>query len=187
MTRIIAGMWRSRRLNVPKGRDIRPTTDRMRERLFSMILHRVPALEGARVLDLFAGTGALGLEALSRGAAHGTFVEQSPASLTCLKGNIEALEAGEQTRIIKGSATRLPPAPAPVDLVFLDPPYRKGLFEKALTNLLETGWISGDSLIIGECASDETLDLAPDFEILDERTQGQQRILFLKRQDARGV
>lgn len=180
MTRIIAGNWRSRKLEVPKGRDVRPTTDRMRERLFSMLSKSgYPNIEGARVADLFAGTGALGLEALSRGANICWFVEKAPASLNCLKENISTLKAEDVSRVIRGSAERLPSADEPFDIIFMDPPYRQGLVEKSLNSIKAQGWTHENSLIVAELASDENFTVPEGFTIIDDRSQGQQRILFL--------
>lgn len=180
MTRIIAGIHKGRRLSVPKGRDIRPTTDRMRERLFSMLMHsRYPDLGGARVLDLFAGTGALGLEALSRGAKTVTFVEKAPASLQVLKENISALNVQDQTSLLAKSATLLPPADHPCDVVFMDPPYRQNLVEPALQSILSGNWLAAGGVIVCELATDDESAIPSALEIVDERSQGQQRILFL--------
>lgn len=181
MTRIIAGIHKGRRLNVPKGRDIRPTTDRMRERLFSMLMHsRYPDLNGARVLDLFAGTGALGLEALSRGAENVTFVEKAPASIQVLKENISTLKAGEQATVLAKSATHLPAAEHPYDLIFMDPPYRQNLVEPTLQSLMSGNWLAREGTIICELATDDNSVIPSTLEIVDERSQGQQRIVFLK-------
>lgn len=180
MTRIVSGQFRGRRLIVPKGRDIRPTTDRMRERLFSMLTHsRYPDLNGAYVADMFAGTGALGLEALSRGAKHITFVEKAPASVTVLKSNIETLNVANEVKLLQASATSLPAPHQPCDFIFMDPPYRKGLVEPTLGSILTQSWLAKGGVIICELASDDPLSLPTGFEIIDERTQGQQRILFL--------
>lgn len=180
MTRIVSGRFRGRRLTVPKGRDVRPTTDRMRERLFSMLTHaRYPEMQGARVADVFAGTGALGLEALSRGADHITFVEKAPASLATLKDNILSLDAAIETTVMAKNARALPVASEPYDFIFMDPPYRQGLVEPTLTSLLENNWLHDDGVVICELATDDKLVLPSSLEIIDERTQGQQRVLFL--------
>lgn len=180
MTRIIAGRFKGRRLTVPAGRDVRPTTDRMRERLFSMLAHgRYPPLEGARVADLFAGTGALGLEALSRGAAHAVFIEQARPSLKTLRDNIGTLGVENETDVLAVSATNLPTAKSPADFIFMDPPYRQGLVVPALSSLQANGWLSDSSVIICELASDEPLDVPHDLQVIDDRQQGQQRLLIL--------
>lgn len=180
MIRIITGKFKGRKLSVLEGRDIRPTTDRMRERVFSMLgHHRYPDIHRARVADIFAGTGALGLEALSRGASHVSFVEKSPASLKVLETNIAALKVQDQTQILKIDAQTLSKPPAPFDIIFLDPPYRMGLLAPTLNSIIATDWLSKDSVIIAELASDDETDFPESLDIVDERTQGQQRIVFL--------
>ncbi len=180
MTRIISGHYRGRRLTVPEGRDIRPTTDRMRERLFSMLTHsRYPAMQDAKVLDLFAGTGALGLEALSRGAAHVTFVEKARASLACINGNIETLKAQEACTLMPLDASKLPPAKEAFDIIFMDPPYRQDLVSPTLGAILEGHWLAAGGVIVCEMATDDTSELPSSLQILDDRRQGQQRVIFL--------
>lgn len=182
MTRIIAGEFRGRRLEVPTGRDVRPTTDRMRERLFSMLAHhRYPDLDDARVADLYAGTGALGLEALSRGASHVTFVEQARPSLAALRSNIATLKAEHATKVITGSAIRLPRADTPFDFIFMDPPYRQELISPTLKSLDQQGWLRSGSILICELATDETFETPNGYELLDDRKQGQQRILIMSK------
>ncbi len=183
--RIVGGQFRGRALSAPAGRDTRPTTDRTREAVFNILEHAPwsPGLEGRRVLDLFAGSGALGLEAVSRGAAFALFVETDAAARGAIRDNIEALALFGTTRIHRRDATDLGVKPAglgePFDLIFLDPPYHKGLGERALAHLREGGWITVDALIVFECAADENPSLA-DFESLDERTYGVAKVLFLK-------
>ena len=180
MTRIIAGRYRGRRLSVPKGRDVRPTTDRMRERLFSILSHhKYPDMEGARVADLFAGTGALGLEALSRGADHVCFVEMARPSLQIIRENVRSLEVEADIHILPASATKLPATDAPFDFIFMDPPYRKDLVLPALDALASNGWLKAGSVIVCELASDEETEFPDTFEMLDDRTPGQQRIVIL--------
>ncbi|MEE4316206.1 MAG: 16S rRNA (guanine(966)-N(2))-methyltransferase RsmD [Erythrobacter sp.] len=153
--RIIAGEWRGRKLAAPKGEATRPTADRARETLFAMLTSRLGSFEGLRVADLFAGSGALGLEALSRGAATCLFVEQDRAALDAIKANIAALGAREQTRIEAGSVMGLRAATAPVDLILADPPYRSGAGEVALDRLLRLGWIGPETWIAVETAFNE--------------------------------
>ncbi len=180
MTRIIAGQHRGRRLVVPKGQNVRPTTDRMRERLFSILMHgKYPTLGGARIADVFAGTGALGLEALSRGAAHVTFVEKSRDSLDCLRANIAALQAQDQTNIVATQATALPASNQAYDFIFMDPPYRKGLLLPALESLQAQGWLTHETIVVCELANDETLELPSGVDVIDDRQQGQQRLIIL--------
>ena len=180
MTRIIAGKYKGRKLTVAKGRDIRPTTDRMRERVFSMLAHhRYPDMHGARVADLFAGTGALGLEAISRGAAHTTFVEKSPQSLQNLEHNISTLQVENEISVLKTSARALPPVTAPFDFIFMDPPYRTGLVAPTLESILSSNWLTIAGVIVAELASDDDIDFPDPLKMVDERIQGQQRVVFL--------
>lgn len=183
--RIVGGSFKGRSLAAPPGRDTRPTSDRAREAVFNILAHAPwsPGLEGRRVLDLFAGSGGLGLEAMSRGAVFALFVETDAAARGTIRDNIEALGLFGVTRIHRRSATDLGPKPAgvgePFDLVFLDPPYGKGLGEAALAKLGPGGWIDADALIVFECGADETPDL-PAFETLDTRNYGAAKVLFLK-------
>jgi len=180
--RIIAGKHRGRNINVPEGKSVRPTTDRMRERVFSMLQHhRYPALLGARVADLYAGTGALGLEALSRGAGHATFVEKTQSTFSCLKKNVAALKEEDNTSLMKISARALSFANEPYDIIFMDPPYHKNMVEPTLYCLLERDWLAEDGLVIAELAVDDELTLPDALKIVDDRKQGQQRILFMMR------
>jgi 16S rRNA (guanine966-N2)-methyltransferase len=152
--RIIAGQFRGRALasvgKGDKGAHLRPTTDRVRESLFSVLTH-LEVIDGARVLDLFAGTGALGLEALSRGAAQVTFVDDGRAAAGLIRKNIALCNCADQATLIKRDATRLGACTgAPYDLVFLDPPYGKGLGERALNAILADGWLAPGALVIVE-------------------------------------
>lgn len=178
--RIIAGKHRSRNIDAPEGKSVRPTTDRMRERIFSMLQHhRYPALLNARVADLYAGTGALGLEALSRGAGHATFVEKTQSTFSCLKKNVASLGEDDNTSLMKISARSLPFANEPYDIIFMDPPYHKGMVEPTLYCLLERNWLAEDGVIIAELAVDDELTIPDALTIIDDRKQGQQRILFM--------
>ena len=182
MMRIVGGQWRGRRLAAPRGRDVRPSADRLRESLFNILAHGPwPPLEGALVGDLFAGTGALGLEALSRGAAEAVFVEKAAASRRALRANIAALDAADRARILAVDARHLPPAEAPLDLVFLDPPYRRDLAAPALRSLLDTGWLADEALVIVETAADETLVPPTGLKTAETRRLGDSRLWFLKR------
>jgi 16S rRNA (guanine966-N2)-methyltransferase len=160
--RIIAGAWRGRALVAPPGPATRPTADRVRQALFDMLLHAPwggrEAIEGARVLDAFAGTGALGLEALSRGAAEACFMETDRAALAALRANIAACRAGDRAMVTPADATRPPAAPAPCALVFLDPPYGQALVPRALTALRAAGWLAAGALIVAETAAAEAPD-----------------------------
>lgn len=173
--RIIAGSHRGRPLIAPKDRAIRPTTDRIREALFSALDAR-GAVRGAQVIDLFAGTGALGFEALSRGAAHVTFIEQAPASLRLIRDNAQALDLEAHCTWVKGDATGPLKANGPFTLLFCDAPYAKGLSEPALRAarpLLE------DALCVVELDKREDFTVPGGFLADDEKTYGDTRLVFL--------
>jgi 16S rRNA (guanine966-N2)-methyltransferase len=174
--RIVAGTWRGRRLVAPPGRVTRPTSDRTRQALFDMLLHAPwagpDAVEGASVLDVFAGTGALGLEALSRGAASATFIECEPAALRALRTNVAACSAERQCLVLAADALD-PPAGSPCRLVFFDPPYQQGL-AAAIDRLAARGWISPGTLIVAETARDEMSFRCP--PLLAERIYGAARL-----------
>jgi len=178
--RIVAGKHKGRALLAPKGRDTRPTSDRTRGALFNILEHGIDgfSLRHGHILDVFAGTGALGLEALSRGAETATFMEQGRDALKVLGENIAALKVEGETTILRADATRPPAASRSCHLIFLDPPYGKGLIPKALKALLAKGWFAPGTLIVAEAGSAET-DLLPDgFTQLDERIYGAAKILF---------
>jgi len=178
--RIIAGTWRGRPLIAPKGDTTRPTADRTREALFSMLTSRLGDFEGLSVGDMFAGSGALGLEALSRGAAQCLFVEQDRAAIDALRANIAKLgAAGAQLR--PGSVLALGPAPAALDLILMDPPYGTGAGAVALDKLSRLGWIGAHSWVSIETGAREMVE-ADGFEIDDSRVYGKARITLLRRQ-----
>ena len=156
--RIIAGAFRGRRLTAPEGEGTRPTADRVRQALFDRLAHAPWAgravLEGAAVLDVFAGTGALGLEALSRGAARAAFIERDRATAAILRGNVAACRAEACCRVLVADALR-PPKGEPCGLVFLDPPYGQGLAEPAVTACRAAGWIAAGSILLVEIGRDE--------------------------------
>lgn len=180
MTRIIAGEFRGRRLSVPTGKTVRPTTDRMRERVFSMLQHsRYPDLVDGRVADVFAGTGALGLEALSRGAAHTCFVEKSSRSLQHLEANIKTLQVQDRTSVLRCKATEVPKAQMPFSHIFMDPPYGRDLLSPSLKACMQAGWLESGTVLVCELGADEDFDPPGKLSIVDDRTQGAQRILFL--------
>lgn len=185
--RIVAGRLRGRALVAPEGRTTRPTSDRARQALFDVLAHAdwAPELEGARVLDLFAGSGALGFEALSRGAAFALFVETDDAARGAIRENADALGLMGATRVHRRDATDLGPRPAsagpPFGLVFLDPPYAKGLGEGALSGVLEGGWLGPGALAVFERGADEADPELPGWEIVDARGWGAARVLFLTR------
>ena len=154
--RVIAGQWRGRKLTAPKGEGTRPTADRARETLFSMLNSRLGSFEDLRVVDLFAGSGALGLEALSRGAAHCLFVENDRLALDAIRANIAALDCREITALDSGSATALRAAPQSFDLILADPPYHTNAGEVALDRLLRLGWIGAQTWVALETNAKET-------------------------------
>ena len=177
--RIVGGRFRGRRLETPpknsKDQRIRPTSDRAREAIFNLLAHHAPeALDSTRVLDLFAGSGALGLEAVSRGAAQVTFVDQDPRSLALAKRNAETLDA--DAAFIRADATRLPQAPAPAALIFCDAPYGRGLTEPALASAVERGWINDGTVLVIETSADEEVALPDGFTVLTNRTYGAAKI-----------
>ena len=153
--RIIAGEWRGRKLAAPKGDGTRPTADRARETLFAMLTSRLGDFEGLQIADLFAGSGALGLEALSRGAAHCLFVEQDRAAVDVIRANITILGAQARSRVEVGSVMQLRAASAPLDLILVDPPYQSGAGEVALDRLLRLGWIGPQTWIAVETSFKE--------------------------------
>ena len=181
--RIIAGEWRGRRLLAPPGEETRPTADRTRETLFSMLTSRLGEFEGLRVGDFFAGSGSLGLEALSRGAASCLFAEQDAGALKILKHNVAALKAREQCDVRAGSVLALGPAKQPLDLVLMDPPYKTGAGEVALDKLARLGWFAPSSWIVIETDRSETIDV-DGFEIETERRVGKAKLTFLRPQDS---
>ncbi|MGK6355252.1 16S rRNA (guanine(966)-N(2))-methyltransferase RsmD [Sphingomonas sp. DT-207] len=176
--RIIAGEWRGRPLVAPKGDTTRPTADRTREALFSMLASRLGSFEGLAVADLFAGSGALGLEALSRGAGSCLFVEQDRTALDALKANIARLGA-KNADVRPGSVLVLGPAPKPLDLILMDPPYGTGAGAVALDKLARLGWTGPGTWISIETARDETLEPAG-FEVDVSRVHGKARLTLLR-------
>ncbi|MBV9374914.1 MAG: 16S rRNA (guanine(966)-N(2))-methyltransferase RsmD [Alphaproteobacteria bacterium] len=189
--RIVGGRHRGRRLLAPPGATVRPTSDRAREALFNILSHGRPAAEGiavggAAALDAFAGTGALGLEALSRGAAEAVFIEQDREALAILRRNIATLGEEVRSRVVPGDATRPPHAPSACGLVFLDPPYRSGLAAAALGALEAAGWLTPAALAVVELAAREELVPPAGFILLDERVYGAGRLAFLRRTETMG-
>jgi 16S rRNA (guanine966-N2)-methyltransferase len=176
--RIIAGEWRGRALIAPKGEATRPTADRVREALFSMLTSRLGSFEGLAIADLFAGSGALGLEALSRGAASCLFVEQDKPALDALRTNIAKLGAKADVRA--QSVLALGPAAAPLDVILMDPPYDSGAGAVALDKLARLGWVSDATIISVETAKREPLEVAGFVEDAS-RVYGKGRITLLRR------
>jgi 16S rRNA (guanine966-N2)-methyltransferase len=181
--RVVGGRLRSRPIAGPKGQGLRPTADRLREALFNILAHAYgDPITGARVLDLFAGTGALGIEAVSRGAAFVLFVDDGVEARSLLRDNTETLGLGGITRIFRRDATKLGPAHPmePFSLVLLDPPYRKGLAEKALLSARDGGWFKPEALIVVEEAADAGFVAPEGFEELERRTYDDTEFTFLR-------
>jgi len=178
--RIVGGKHRGRRLVAPDGRDTRPTTDRTRESLFNILAHAAwaPDFEGAVVVDAFCGTGALGLEALSRGAARCSFLDNGRPALDAVRANLAALGEQDAATVLRADATR-PPAGQPCGIAFLDPPYAKGLAPLALAALARAGWLADGALAVVEVGEGDPLPPPDGFSLVDERRYGETRILFL--------
>ena len=182
--RIVAGRFRGRAIASPKDDSVRPTADRVRESLFNILEHGIEglSLQGARVIDLFAGTGALGLEALSRGASFCLFVEEQVEARAVIRSNIDALQLTGATRIFRRDATDLGPAApiAPFRLAFLDPPYGKGLGERALVSLAAGGWLVPGAIAVLEERESAAIELPARFTELDRRSYGDTQILIAR-------
>jgi 16S rRNA (guanine966-N2)-methyltransferase len=179
--RITGGEFRGRSLVAPSGQSVRPTSDRVRQAIFNILAHGDFALEGARVIDLFAGSGAMGLEALSHGASYALFVEDAASSRAAIRRNIEALGLTGRTRIFRRDATKLGPIPAglkPFDLAILDPPYGKGLITPTLAALADGGWLEAGAHLVIETRTGEALELPEGFALADERTYGDTSVRF---------
>ena len=180
--RIVGGKHKGKKLFTPKSDITRPTSDRVREALFNRLVHGIEdfELDGVRVLDLFAGTGALGLEALSRGASFAVFIEQAIEPRGLIRRNIELLECTGQTKLFRRDATNLGPLKRfePFDLIFLDPPYDKGLGEQALASALEGGWIKKNALIVLEESKNAQINWPAPLTSIDTRTFGDTNIHF---------
>ena len=174
--RVVGGRLKGRNLASPSSQGIRPTADRLRESVFNILI------EGARVLDLFAGTGALGIEAASRGAAFTLFVDNGAEARALLRNNVEALGLGGVTKVYRRDATNLGPAHPmePFSLVFLDPPYGKGLAEKALASLRDGGWLTAGALLVVEEAKAAAFTAPDSFEELERRAYDDTEFVFLR-------
>jgi 16S rRNA (guanine966-N2)-methyltransferase len=185
--RIIAGTLRGRAIVAPKGQATRPTADRAREGVFNILAHAAwaPDIAGARVIDLFSGSGALGLEALSRGSEFCLFVETDAAARAAIAENLETLGLFGAARVHRRDATALGRRPAadgrPFDLAFLDPPYGKGLGERALAALADGGWLAAGAVAVLERGAEEPPLSAPGYEALEERRYGAAQVAFLRR------
>ncbi len=187
--RIVGGKFKGRAIKAPEGKTTRPTSDRTRESIFNVLAHAdwAPSLEGARVIDAFAGSGALGFEAISRAAAFCLFVETESSARGCIRDNVETFQLFGVTRIHRRSAVDLGPKPAgvgaPFDVVFLDPPYGYNLVPPAMEQLIRGAWITADALVIAETGADEEAPVTPGWKALDQRIYGAARISFFQRAD----
>ena len=180
--RIVGGEFRGRRLATPSGDAIRPTSDRHRETLFNMLAHRPGfVLDGARVLDLFSGTGALGIEALSRGARFCLFVEEGVEGRGLIRQNVETCGLQGRMKIFRRDATRLGAAGTiePFDCVLADPPYGRRLGEAALASALAGGWLKPGTVVVLEEAASAPFDVPPGFRLDEARTMGETVLRFL--------
>jgi len=181
--RIIAGVWRGRMIATLPDDSVRPTADRAREALFNRLAHGFKDdgfdLRGATVVDVCAGSGALGLEALSRGAGQATFIDQAMPALALIRDNIATLGAEDRATVTSATAQALPRASRPCDLAFLDPPYEKGLATPILTSLAAQGWLRPGAVVSVETGADEIFDLPQGYVLRDRRDYGRTAITFL--------
>jgi 16S rRNA (guanine966-N2)-methyltransferase len=181
--RIVGGEFSGRALKGPSSSAIRPTSDRLREALFNILAHGYEdVVQDARVIDLFAGTGALALEALSRGARFALLVDEGSEARALIRANVEHLGLGGRTRLFRRDARKLGQAPSGerFTLAFLDPPYGKGLAEPALASLRDGGWLVEKALVLVEESTDAVIDVPAGFEELERRTYGDTQVLFLR-------
>ena len=186
MLKVVGGKHRGRSIATPEGSTTRPTSNRARESLFNILMHAnwrddgISPLIDARVLDAFAGSGALGIEALSRGAAHATFLDNDATAVRLIGENLRKMGEAPNAKVIRADATRPPPSREPCDLVFLDPPYRSGQAPTALAALADGGWLKPGAIASVELASTEDLLPPPRFETIDERRYGAAKIAILR-------
>lgn len=182
--RIIAGKHRGRRIESPEGKDIRPTTSRTREAVFNILAHGTFGQEQSplygRVADIFCGSGAMGLEALSRGASHVTFVDKSRTAIEALEYNLEAFGELENVKLLRGDSSTLPQMAEPFDALILDPPYHTGLAYGSLKTALSGGWLHENTVVTLELAWKEEVKVPQGYEILDERRYSNTRIVIMK-------
>lgn len=185
--RVVGGSWRGRRLAAPEGKTVRPTSDRAREAVFNILEHGKHTqgagspIPGAHVLDAFAGSGALGIEALSRGAAHAAFLDDSPAALGAIQRNLAALGGLDRATVLRVDCLAPPPAAAPCGVAFLDPPYGGGLGAPALAALAKAGWIADGAICVVELSRDEAFAPPAGFAALDDRRYGKARVVIVRR------
>lgn len=186
--RIVAGRHRGRVIHAPEGNEIRPTSDRVRESVFNILEHRdwgpggLSVVAGARILDGFCGTGALGLEALSRGGAHATFMDKNRVALALCRQNLDALGERSAAYVLQGDCLKPVSPPEACGLVLLDPPYKAGLAAPALSALRDAGWIAAGAICVVETEAGGIPDFPEDFEKLDSRKYGAARVHFLRYQ-----
>ena len=187
--RIVAGKYRGRAIAAPKNKATRPTSDRARETLFNVLAHAdfAPPIEGARVMDVFAGSGALGLEALSRGAGFCLFVETANAARNSIRQNMQGIGLSESAQLYRRGALELGRNPAGLgggfSFAFIDPPYERDLVSPCLKGLMSGGWLTKDALIIAETSVNETLNV-PETTLIADRTIGAAKVWFLKQTSA---
>lgn len=177
--RVIAGQWRGRKLAAPKGENTRPTADRTRETLFNMLASRLGSFDNLTVADFFAGSGALGIEALSRRAAHCLFVEQDKAALDAIRANLTLLDTSRSASVNAGSVLSLGPAKLPHDLILIDPPYHTNAGAVAIDRLVRLGWIGPATWVALETAADEPGDFKT-LEVVAERKVGKAMLRLLR-------
>ena len=190
MLKVVGGKHRGRSIATPEGSNTRPTSNRARESLFNILMHAkwhdddvhggTSPLIDARVLDAFAGSGALGIEALSRGAAHATFLDNDATAVRLIGENLRKMGEASNAKVIRADATRPPPAREACDLVFLDPPYRSGQAAPALAALAAAGWVAPDAIVTVELAHNEDIVPPDGFEAIDERRYGAAKIVILR-------
>jgi 16S rRNA (guanine966-N2)-methyltransferase len=188
--RVVGGTLRGRAIVAPKSKAIRPTADRLREASFNILIHSVgDPVTGARVLDLFAGTGALGIEALSRGAAFALFVDDGAEARALLRENVAALGLGGTSKVFRRDATKLgePQPLAPFSLAFLDPPYGQGLATAALNSAHAGGWLTPDALIVVEEATKAQFTAPADFREIDRRRYDDTEFVFLRLRESQAA
>lgn len=181
--RVVGGRLRGRSIASPSSNEIRPTQDRLRESLFNILMHAYDnPIDGARVLDLFAGTGALGIEAISRGAAFALFVDNGAEARALLRNNVESLGLGGVTKVFRRDATNLGAAypVEPFSLVFLDPPYGRGLVPKTMSSLLDGKWLLPNALVIAEESKAAALSTPDGFEELERRAYDETEFVFFR-------
>jgi len=184
--RIVSGKHKGKKIDYISDSTTRPTKDAVRESIFNILAHAPWCevdIKGSTILDVFAGTGSLGLEALSRGATKGYFIEQDKAAINVCRKNIESMDMQNIAKILNFNATKLPPRPENIevaDLVFLDPPYSKNLGEEAIVSLIKGNWVSNNTIYVLEEAKNSTINIPNNFEIIEERSYGITKIIFIK-------